>query len=269
MKSLGCGAAKGRLPAALMILGAALLLAACGGSNGGGLDDAMEPDMPMAEVPEETVTELGAWSAPMAGTLRVSDANGVLDVHYDGEHGHIVADAPVQPAVTGTATWTGMWSGRVELNDHPATMLGLAAFGADAGSFEGLGGVALVEAFLEDDGGVTAELTYRDLGLEDIGLMEITSDRVPVTDGKFEPVRMYTHTFDYETTDPSDPTAAAGITSTTATGDFEGEGAFGGANAAGVAGFVGGRIDIEYELVPAPIYLGTLQSVFYGTRDQN
>ena len=267
MKSLGCGAAKGRLLAALMILGGALLLSACGGGDGGGLGDAMEPEMPMAEVPEETVTELGAWNAPMAGTLEVSDANGVLRAYYEGAAGHIVADAPVQPALTGTATWTGMWSGRVELDDGPATMLGLAALGVDAESFQGLGGVALVEAFLEDDGGVTAELTYRDLGLDDIGLMEITSDRVPVTDGQFEPVKMYTHMFDYETTNPSDPTAPASITSTTATGDFAGEGAFGGANAAGVAGYVGGEIDIEYGL--ASINLGTLKSVFYGTRDQN
>ena len=265
MKSLG--GAKGRLPAALMILGAALLLAACGSSNGNGLDDAMEPEMPMAEVPEEAVTELGAWNAPMAGGLEVRDANGVLDVHYDGDHGHIVVDAPVQPALTGTATWTGMWSGRVELDDGPATMLGLAALGVDAESFEGLGGAALVEAFLEDDGGVTAALTYRDLGLDDIGLMEITSDRVPVMNGRFEPVRMYTHMFDYETTDPSDPTAPPSLTSTTAVGDFEGEAAFGGANAAGVAGYVGGEIDIEYG--PATINLGTLKSVFYGTRDQN
>ena len=108
MKSLGCGPTKGRLPVVLLILGAALLLAACGGGNGGGLDDAMEPEMPMAEVPEETVTELGAWDAPMAGTLEVSDANGVLRAHYDGAAGGIVAQAPVQPSVTGTATWTGM-----------------------------------------------------------------------------------------------------------------------------------------------------------------
>ena len=254
MKSLG--GAKGRLPAALMILGAALLLAACGSSNGNGLDDAMEPEMPMAEVPEETVTELGAWNAPMAGGLEVRDANGVLDVHYDGDHGHIVVDAPVQPSFTGTATWTGMWSGLVELIDDPATVLGLAALGVDAENFEGLGGVALVEAFLEDDGGVTAELTYRDLGLEAFGLMEITSDRVPVTGGQFEPVRTYTHTFVFDT-----PGQAV------ATGDFEGEAAFGGANAAGVAGYVGGDIDIELELVS--VNLGTFKSVFYGTRDQN
>jgi len=241
MKSLGCGAAKGRLPVVLLILGAALLLAACGGGNGGGLDHVMEPEMPMAEVPEETVTELGAWDAPMAGTLEVSDANGVLRAHYEGAAGRIVAEAPVQPSVTGTATWTGMWSGRVELNPHPLTTVGLAAFGVGAEGFEGLGGVALVEAFLEDDGGVTAELTYRDLGLDEIGLTEITSDRVPVMNGRFEPARMFTYTFDYETTDPSDPTAPASITSTTANGDFEGQGAFGGANAAGVAGHVGGE----------------------------
>ena len=265
MKSLG-GGAKGRLPAALMILGAALLLAACGSSNGNGLDDAMEPEMPMAEVPEETVTELGAWNAPMAGGLAVRDANGVLDVHYDGDHGHIVVDAPVQPSFTGTATWSGMWSGRVELNPDPLTTVGLAAFGVDAESFEELGGGALVRATIEGDG-VMATLTYRDLGLEDIGLTEIASDPGPVTNGLFRPQRMYTHMFDFETTDPFDPSAPTMMTHTTVTGDFTGEGAFGGAGAAGVAGHVGGMIHIDYGR--GPTYLGTLLSVFYGNRDQN
>ena len=259
MMSFGCGAAMGRLAASLMILGAVLLLAACGGSDGGRLDDAVEPEMPM--------TELGGWNTPIAGSLDVDDTNGVLRAHYDSAGaGHIEADMPVQPVVTGTATWTGMWSGRVELNPDPLTTVGLAAFGVDAGSFEQLGGAAQVTAYLGDDG-VTAELTYRDLGLDDIGLMEITSERVPVIDGLFEPVKMYTHIFDYETPDPTDPTAPTMVRNTAATGDFAGEGVFGGANAAGVAGYVGGRIDIEYGL--APIYLGTLQSVFYGTRDQN
>ena len=112
-----------------------------------------------------------------------------------------------------------------------------------------------------------AELTYQDLGLDGLGLSELTSDRVLVTDGRFEPKRMYSDSFDAETANPFDPTAPSTITPTTVTGNFTGAGAFGGPDAAGVVGYMGGRIDIEYGR--GPTYVGDLQSVFYGTKSEN
>ena len=225
MKSFGYGTAMRRLPAALMILGTVLLIAACSsGGNGGGVGDPAVPggDMAqMAESPmaESPIAELGEWNAPMAGALDVSDANGVLDVHYDGDVGHIEVGMPVQPDITGTATWSGMWSGRVELDQNPLTVAGLRAFGAEPEDFEGLGGGAQVTAYLEGDG-VTAVLTYRDIPLADIGVTQLSSDRVSVTNGRFEPVRMETVMFDAETPDPTDPTAPTTTTMATVTGDF-------------------------------------------------
>ena len=277
MKSFGYGPAMRRLPAALMILGTVLLLAACSsGGNGGGVGDPAVPgdamaqmaESPMAESPmaETPMAELGEWNDLMAGSLRIRDANRVLDVHYDGDVGHIVAAMPVQPDITGTAEWSGMWSGRVELDPNPLTVVGLRAFGAEPEDFEGLGGRAQVTASLEGDD-VTAVLTYRDIPLADIGVTQLSSDRVSVEGGRFEPVRMETVMFEAETPDPTDPAAPITVRSATVTGDFSGEGAFGGAGAAGVAGYVGGPIHIEYGLGPQPI--GTLQSVFFGSRDDN
>ena len=54
---------------------------------------------------------------------------------------------------------------------------------------------------------------------------------------------------------------------TTVTGEFAGEGAFGGTDAAGVVGYMGGKLDIDYGR--GATYLGTLQTVFYGTREDN
>ena len=272
MKSFGYGPAVRRLPAASMILAAVLLLAACSsGGNGGGVGDPADPgddmaqmaETPMAETP---MTELGEWNVPMAGALDVSDTNGVLDAHYDGDVGHIEADMPVQPDITGTAEWSGMWSGRVELDPDPLTALGLSALGAEPEDFEGLGGRAQVTAYLEGDD-VTAVLTYRDIPLADIGVTQLSSDRVSVEGGRFEPVRMEVVMFDAETPNPLDPTGPTVTTSATVTGDFSGEGAFGGAGAAGVAGYVGGPIHIDYG--PRTVPVGTLQSVFFGSRDDN
>ena len=265
MKSFGYGPA-------LMILGAVLLLAACSsGGNGEGVGDPAVPagDMAqMAETPmaESPMAELGEWNDLMAGSLRIRDANRVLDVHYDGDAGHLEVGMPVQPDITGTAEWNGMWSGRVELDPDPLTLVGLSAFGAEPDDFEGLGGRALVTAYLEGDD-VTAVLTYRDIPLADIGVTQLSSDRVSVEGGRFEPVRLEIVMFDAETTNPFDPSAPPTITPTTFTGDFSGEGAFGGAGAAGVAGYVGGPIHIEYGRGPQAI--GTLQSVFFGSRDDN
>ena len=273
MKSFGYGPAMRRLPAASMILGAVFLLAACGGgSNGGGLGDPVDPGDAMAQMAESPMaespmTELGEWNTLMAGSLDISDANGVLRAHYDDDGaGQITAAMPVQPDITGTAEWSGMWSGRVELDPNPLTVVGLRALGAEPEDFEGLGGRALVTASLEGDD-VTAVVTYRDIPLADIGVTQLSSDRVAVEGGRFAPVRMETVMFEAEIPNLLDPTAPAMITPVTVTGDFSGNGAFGGTGAMGVAGYVGGPIDIDYG--PRTVDIGTLQSVFFGSRDDN
>ena len=262
MVKLGYGLAMGRLPATLMAVGLALLIAACG--SGGG-NEKVTVEVPVD--PDPVMTDLGEWDTRMAGVLEVSDANSVLRAHYDESGvGHVMAATPVQPAGMGTATWTGRWSGKIEVNPDPLTRVGLGAYGVNPDDLAQLEGEAQVTAFFEDDG-VKAELTYRDLGLDDIGLAEITSDRVPVTGGQFEPTKMYSHSFDAVTSDPFDPTAPTTITPTTVAGNFRGEGAFGGVDAAGVVGYVGGDVTIEYGRGPTNV--GTFQSVFYGTRDEN
>lgn len=263
MMTFDRGLAMCRLPAALMVLGMVLLLAACGGSDSS--TTAMRDGM-LGEG-AGPVIELGEWNTLMPETLDISDANNALRAHYDESGvGHIVAAAPAQPAGMGTATWNGMWSGKVEVNQDPLTRVGLGAYGVNPDDLAQLGGEAQVTAFFEDDG-VKAELIYQNLGLDNLGLSEITSDRVLVTDGRFEPRKMYRNSFDAVTADPFDPTAPTTITPTTITGDFTGEGAFGGTDATGVVGYIGGGLTIEYGRGPTNV--GVFQSVFYGTKDQN
>ena len=74
MMKFGCGPAMGKLSATLMILGMALLIAAC---SSGGDGNQMTP----VEVPdgdgmsgdngEPMMTELGAWNTLMPGTLDI------------------------------------------------------------------------------------------------------------------------------------------------------------------------------------------------------
>ena len=192
------------------------------------------------------MTQLGEWNVPMAGGLDVSDANSLLRAYYDSSVGHVVADAPVQPEGMGTATWTGMWSGKIDVD--PVAALALSSVGVAASDLQGLSGSAVVTAYFGNNS-VEADLTYEDIGLDDLGLSELTSDRVPVTGGTFQPTR--THTLQI-------PAAAI-----TATGTFTGKGAFGGANAEGVAGYIGGDISAP-ELGGV---LGTFNSVFYGDKD--
>ena len=176
MMKFGCGPAMGRLSAILMILGMVLLIAACSSSDGD----------KKVEVPP-VMTELGDWNTLMAGSLDISDANSVLRAHYDESGvGHVMADAPVQPAGTGTATWNGRWSGKIEVNPDPLATAGLGAYGVSPDDLAALEGAAQVTAFFEADG-VKAALSYQDLGLDAIGLSDITSEQVPVTDGRFEP----------------------------------------------------------------------------------
>ena len=265
MKS-SCGPALGRLAATLMILGMALLIAACGSSGDKTVEVPTDGDGTPGDNGGPVMIDLGEWNTLMAGTLDISDANSVLRAHYDEGVGRVVAAAPVQPVGTGTATWSGMWSGNIEMNPDPLASRGLGAYGVSPDDLAQLGGEAQVTASFEADG-VKAELTYQDLGLDEIGLSEITSEQVPVTGGRFEPEKMYSHSFDAETANPFDPTAPSTITPTTVTGNFTGEGAFGGTDAAGVVGHVGGSVNIDYGR--GPIYLGTFQSVFYGTKGEN
>ena len=248
------------LAATCIVVVAGLLLAACGSSSdGGGAGAMVEPEAPVAE--------LGEWNTLMPGSLDISDGNQVLRAYYDDAgHGQLAAAAPVQPAGTGTAAWNGMWSGKMELNPDPLARRGLAAYGVNPDSLGQLGGKAEVIASFAD-GGVMAELTYRGVGLEGLDFTEITFDRVAVTGGRFEPERLYSHSFEAETANPFDPSAPATITPTTVTGNFSGAGAFGGADAAGVVGYMGGNMDIDYGR--GPTRLGTFQSVFYGTRADN
>lgn len=264
MMTLGHGLATRRLAAALMVAGMALLLAACGGS--GSSTTVIGDDMPGGG--GGPMIELGEWNTLMPGTLDIGDANNALRAHYDESGvGHVTAAAPVQPAGMGTATWNGRWSGRIEMNPDPLASRGLGAYGVTPDDLARLEGEAQVTASFEGDG-VKARLTYQDIGLDILELSEITSDSVPVTGGRFEPEKMYdSGWFDAETANPFDPTAPATITPTRVTGNFAGEGAFGGTDAAGVVGHMGGRIDIDYGR--GPTNLGTFQSVFYGTNDEN
>ena len=139
-----------------------------------------------------------------------------------------------------------MWSGKIDVD--PVAALALSSVGVAASDLQGLSGSAVVTAYFENNS-VKADLTYKDIGPDALGLSELTSDRVPVTDGKFQPT--VTHTLQI-------PAAAI-----TATGTFTGEGAFGGANAEGVAGYIDGDISAP-ELGGQ---LGTFNSVFYGDKD--
>lgn len=255
MKIGGCVSLDG-LRTCVAFLGIGLLITACGGGGGGGGGDDRMPDVPEQEVMPgdgtgSLMTELGEWNVPMPGGLDVSDANNVLRAHYDSSGGHVVAGAPVQPEGTGTATWSGMWSGKIDV--APAAEPALALLGATASDFQELSGGAVVTVYFGTNGD-EVDLTYEDIGLDDLGLSELTSDRVPLNGGTFRPA--VTHSIQIP----------LGATEISATGTFAGEGAFGGANAEGVAGYVNGGIS-------APGVgtgdLGTFKSVFYGDKDSN
>lgn len=263
MMTFGHGLAMRRLAAALVVAAMAVLLTACGGS--GSSTTAMGDGVPGNGA--GPMIELGEWNTLMPGTLDISDANNALRAHYDDSGvGHVTAAAPVHPVGTGTATWSGRWSGKIEVNPDPLTRVGLGAYGVNPDDLAQLDGDAQVTAYFEDDG-VKAELTYQDLGLDNLGLSDITSDRVSVTGGRFEPRKTYSNSFDAETADPFDPTAPTTITPTTIRGNFTGEGAFGGTDATGVVGYIGGGVTIEYGRGPTNV--GTFQSVFFGTQDEN
>ena len=173
MKIGGCVTLDG-LRTSLGLLGIGLLIAACGGGGSGdGMTGTPEPDAMPGNGGGSMMTQLGEWNVPMPGGLDLSDANGLLRAHYDSSGGHVVAGAPVQPVGMGTATWTGMWSGNVDVNPAALTLVGLAA-----SDFQGLSGGAVVTAYFGNNG-VEADLTYEDLGLDAFGLSELTLTAFP------------------------------------------------------------------------------------------
>ena len=242
------------LRTSLVLLGIGLLTAACGGGGGGGSGDEVVDltDLDMPGNVGGSMTQLGEWNDLMPGGLDVSDANSLLRAYYDSSGGQVVPEAPVQPEGTGTATWTGMWSGKFDVDPAAAATVATALVlrGVDASDLQTLSGSAVVTAYFENNS-VEADLTYKDIGLGALGLSELTSDRVPVTGGRFEP--RVTHSIEI-------PLGAAAIT---ATGTFTGEGAFGGENAEGVAGYIDG--DISAPGIGTG-QLGTFNSVFYGDK---
>ena len=253
MKIGGCVAING-LRTSLVLLVTGLLIAACssGGSGSGDqMTGAPEQDAMPGNGGRLMMTQLGEWNFPMPGGLDLSDANGLLRAYYDSSGAHVGAGAPVQPEGMGTATWTGMWSGNIDLD--PAAAPALTFVGLAASNFQALSGSAIITAYFGSNS-VEADLTYEDIGLDDLGLSELTSERVPVTGGTFQPTITHSNQI------------PLGATVIAVTGTFTGEGAFGGANAEGVAGYMGGGIS-------APGLgtgdLGTFKSVFYGDKDAN
>ena len=244
-----------RLRTTLVILGIGLLITACGGGGGGKAAGPGEDPTPPPSDDAPMVTELGAWNTLTAGALDISDANNVLRAYYDTSgNGQLTAPAPVQPTGMGTATWTGMWSGKIDVNPNPASDTGLALLGLTRADLQTLGGGASVTAYFESSG-VEAEVTFEDIGLESLGLTQIGSGRASVTGGRFQ----------LETTHTSQVPLGQG--QLTVTGQIAGEGAFGGTDATGVAGHMGGDVSISYGR--GPVDLGNFKSVFYGTKDAN
>ena len=251
--NVSCRLATKRLPAILMTLGLAVLLAACGSSSRS-LTEAgpMAPD-------DGSLMSLGVWNTPMAGARDVSDTNQVLRAHYDASGvGHVVAAAPVQPQGTGTAVWNGMWSGAIEVDPDPVVAAALRLLDTSPERLMSLQGGARVTAYF-GNGGVMADLTYMDLRLDEFGIEELTSDRAAVTGGRFAPTRT-------ESADTLIDFQGAPLT-VTVTGEFAGEGAFGGMDAAGVVGHMSGNITVAYGQETRN--LGIFQSVYYGTIEGN
>lgn len=246
MKTMGMKSNSG---VALLVTG--LLLAACGGDGSTSSGEApapTEPDGPMM------IAELGEWNALPAGTLDIRDTNDVLGANYDSAGGHVMASAPTQPAGMGTATWNGQWSGMIEVSSNPAVTAGLGLVDLTPADLAALSGGARITAHFENDG-VEATLTYMDTGLDEFGLGEISSDRAPVTGGQFRATS--TESIEVQTS----------LGPVTFSGNFSGEGAFGGTTAEGVAGYMGGDISSSSSL--GQIDIGTFKSVFFGTREPN
>lgn len=251
------GAAFKGLRTALAIWGIGLLVASCGGSSdNGGPNVGGPPDDGSGSM----VTDLGDWNTLEPGSLDISDTNEVLRAYYDDSGaGHIMASAPVQPQGMGSATWTGMWSGRVDVNPAPYADIGLGYIGLTRGELAAMGGDAHITAYFENDG-VEAQVTYEDTGLDGMGLGSITSDRVAVIDGQFEPRSSHSETLTVQGRGPQPVEIQM-------TGDFTGEGAFGGTDAEGVAGYLDG--DVTFNYLGSEQDLGLFRSVFYGTKDSN
>lgn len=262
MMKFDCCPAMSRVPATLMILGMALLIAACSSSSDKTVVEG-PPDMPDGN--GGPVTDLGEWNTLTPGDLDISDANDVLHAYYESGAGRLMAAEPVQPAGTGTATWTGRWSGKIDVSTDPEASASWGILQVPPNALVALGGPAEITAYF-DNGGVEAELAYEDIGLDDsvpfdLDLSDLTSDRAAVTDGSFQLTKTHSSTFNFSF-QPGGPEFPTEVN-----GDFVGEGAFGGTDAKGVVGYIGGPLSLNYGMGPRG--LGTFQSVFYGDRDEN
>ena len=253
----------GWMRTALAILGIGLLVA-CSSSDGGSSTSESSTSDANATTDDTSgsmVADLGAWNSLTPGSLDISDANSVLRAYYDASGtGHLDADSPVQPQGTGSATWGGMWSGKIDVSPGGEADAGLASLGLTRADLAALGGPASITAYFGSAGGVQAELTYSDTGLEELELASITSNRVAVNGGTFDIARTLSKTLP--------PVDFAGRTlDITVRGAFSGEGAFGGTDAEGVAGYLDG--DITFSYLGRESDLGPFTSVFYGTKDSN
>lgn len=238
------------LRTSLALLGIGVLIAACGG--GGGSKPSADGMRDGGQMPDggqgPAMMQLGTWNVMPTG-LDVSDSNNVLRAYYDSAGGHVVAGTPVQPEGMGEATWTGGWSGEVDVD--PNFVGTLALIGLTASDLQGLNGVAVVTAYFGSS--VEAGVTYNDIGLDALGFSSLTSERVAVTNGAFQPAKTLSLNIQL------------GQTPLPVTATISGKGAFGGANAEGVAGYMGGGIAIS----GGGGDVGTFSSVFYGTKDAN
>ena len=186
----GC-TAFGGMRAALAILGVGLLAACSGSSSSSGPSGGMPPDDGSGSM----VADLGEWNSLEPGSLDISDANGVLRAYYDDSgNGDVMAATPVQPEGTGSATWSGKWSGKVDVNPEPYADIGLNYAGLSRSDLAALGGDARITAYFGNSD-VQAELTYLDTGLDGLGLGSITSERVAVNDGTFTTSKTQSATF--------------------------------------------------------------------------
>ena len=195
----------------------ALILAACGGGGGGG--DTMPRIMP--DVGGGGNGDGDGWEIVSASGTPVGYEHTGYDLvaRFDatGANPTITASSPTrQPEIAGT--WSGRWSARY------------TALTSDYGELdEADDGDALIGVTIAGSN-VEATLTYTGVNIPGIP-SSVSSNRVSVTDGRFEPsIRLST---------PEGPST------------FSGVGQFGGTDQKGVVGYVSGP---------------DFRSVFYGSR---
>ena len=199
----------------------ALILAACGGGGGGGRDT-MPRTMPDVGGGGDGNGDANGWEVVRASGMPVGyEHTGYgLVARFDatGANPTITASSPTrQPELAGT--WSGRWSARY------------TALTSDYGELDRTDdGNARINVTVAGSN-VQAMLTYAGVNIPGIP-STVSSNRVSVTDGRFEPsIRLST---------PEGPST------------FRGVGQFGGTDQKGVVGYVSGS---------------DFRSVFYGVSD--